>query len=165
MRSLTIYLLKQLLKKNNLALVINLIHQAWRARFFVTRTIRMARETLTTFPTTEEYAYYREGMAQAGRLILILAKKEQRQMLIQAAKSQHHHLGVKQRLGALDLRQMVELAHMYMTLILARVMDFSRFGLYTVIRAIRHLGAWDSLAMAITSVALTRSLQNPSHWM
>jgi hypothetical protein len=27
------------------------------------------------------------------------------------------------------------------------------------------LGAWDSLAMAITSVALTRSLQNPSHWM
>ncbi|KAI8329316.1 hypothetical protein BC941DRAFT_443224 [Chlamydoabsidia padenii] len=147
MQSTAIYLMKQLLRKNNLALVINLLHQAWRARFFVARAIRTTHHTLTTFPANDVYRdMVRRMMAE--------------QWLVQLSYQQ-----VKQQASSLDLRQIMVLAHTYRILLWAHIMTISQHGLKTVVRAIRHFSAWDSVMMAITSVALTRSLQNPSHWM
>ncbi|CAO3596010.1 unnamed protein product [Absidia cylindrospora] len=142
MRKLTIYLMKQLVKKNNLALAINLVHQGWRARFFVARTIQHTQQTLTTYPFHRDYVYYRNAAMQAGKLVLLLAKKEQ--------------------LSTVDIRTVMGL---YMTVIFTRMTAIARLGFKTGMGALKHLGAWDSLMMAFTSVALTRSLQNPSHWM
>ncbi|ORZ09805.1 hypothetical protein BCR42DRAFT_423100 [Absidia repens] len=149
MRKLTIYLMKQLVKKNNLALVINLVHQGWRARFFVARTIQHTQQALTTYPFHRDYVYYRNAAMQAGKLLLLLAKKEQR-------------LLVNEQLSTVDIRTVMGL---YMTVIFTRMTAIARLGFKTGMGALKHLGAWDSLMMAFTSVALTRSLQNPSHWM
>ncbi|ORX59585.1 hypothetical protein DM01DRAFT_1333053 [Hesseltinella vesiculosa] len=158
-RTLVVYGLKQLLKKNNLALVVNLLHQAWRARFFVTSTVAQARQFLVTYPFRDELEYWRDTVVQLVKVALLMIKKEQRDLLVQMARKK----SIKQNLHM--LLSVLAILQTQAAVLLTNLYSASRFTAQQSVRAIKHLGAWDSLAFAISSLALTRTLQNPSNWM
>ncbi|KAI8069576.1 hypothetical protein BC940DRAFT_318058 [Gongronella butleri] len=158
-RTILVYGLKQLLKKNNLIMLINVLHQAWRARFFVAASLRNARQFLATYPFRDEYEYWRDTAVQLVKVAFLMIKKEQRDMLIQIARQKGAKQNVQVALSLLAILQ-AQIAILAVQLVRA-----SRFTLRQGVRAFNHFSAWDSIAFAISSIALTRSLQNPIHWM
>ncbi|KAI8096786.1 uncharacterized protein BX664DRAFT_324827 [Halteromyces radiatus] len=156
MRQLMIYLLKQLMKKNNLALVINGIHQVWRARFFMVHTVRTTYHVLTSYPYHQAYREAWMIWAQIVNLVFFIAKKEQLSVHTLAS-----FRNLEDDIKSLSWINIMMVARMY----LSHLQGLLRLGIRTGVRALRHISAWESVVLAITSVALTRSLQNPSHWM
>ncbi|CAO3598840.1 unnamed protein product [Absidia cylindrospora] len=159
MQQLAVYVLRQLLKWNNLVLVINCIHHGWRNRFFLARSIRLTYRTLGNYPYYDEYSYYRDTVVQLGKVVVLMGKKDQRDILVDMAQRQN------KRLASMTLGALFGWIQLYMVVIWRRLMNMSGWGLKTGFRVLKIFSAWDSLALAFVSVAITRSFQRPTQSM
>ncbi|ORZ18503.1 hypothetical protein BCR42DRAFT_410963 [Absidia repens] len=154
-----VYVLGQLLKRNNLVLLINCIHHGWRSRFFLARSIQLTYRTLGNYPYYDEYRYYRDTVVQLGKVVVLMAKKDQRDILVDMAQRQN------KRRAWLTLRVLVGWIQVYMVVTWSRLMNMSGWGLKAGFRVLKFFSAWDSLALAFVSVAITRSFQRPTQSM
>ncbi|CAO3617558.1 unnamed protein product [Cunninghamella blakesleeana] len=156
-----IYLLKQLVKKNNLTLLINLIHQLWRGRFFILRNLQYFKHFITTYPFMEEWKLFKTSLLKISKILFIILKNEQHHILKQMTMNSTTTTNATTASTVATYYQpsLSELK-LLVSLFYLRFTELYKLCFKYTFKVIKHFSAWDSLIFFISSIALTNSITN-----
>ncbi|CAO3615780.1 unnamed protein product [Cunninghamella echinulata] len=133
------------------------MHQVWRARFFIIKNLQYFKHFVTTYPWMAEGKLLTASLLKLIRLLFILIKKEQHQILKQIVD---HNTNDINAMNQLQYQPSLSDLKLLLSLLQLRFTELYKLCFKYTIKMIKHFGSWDSIIFFISSLALTNSITN-----